>query len=37
MSISEGIEKSVDFMKKCMLFEKVTTQWWDDYISGDKK
>ena len=37
MSASEGIQKSVEFMKKCMLFEEVTTQWWDDYISGDKE
>ena len=37
MSASEGIQKSVEFMKKCMLFEEVTTQWWDDYISGGKE
>jgi sugar phosphate isomerase/epimerase len=37
MSIDEGIQKSVDFMKRCMLYEEVTTQWWDDYVSGDKE
>ena len=37
MSANEGLLKSVEFMKKCMLFEEVTTQWWDDYIEGDKK
>jgi len=36
MSSNEGIKKSVEFIKQCMLFEKVTSQWWDEYISGDR-
>lgn len=32
MSANEGFNKSVEFLKQCMLFEPAGKQWWDDYI-----
>lgn len=32
MSAREGLQKSVDFLKQCMLFDPAGRQWWDEFI-----
>jgi len=32
MSAKEGLQKSVDFLKQCMLFDPAGRQWWDEFM-----